>query len=196
MKKGTMNTARAHNFQITLTLLLFLCLILPVSSVSSVYEQNTWGLEKNRPRHSNQQKIQEILSIIDETLILQYLQKIVGFGPRVSGTYGCEKAAQYIHQQFTEDGLITRYQNWTGWGNRLNFRRYSSQNIEGILPGNETRNLPVIILSAQGSVEVALESIRLGAFDYFPKPINIELLKERVLSLVKNEVCSIQNNLI
>jgi two-component system, NtrC family, response regulator AtoC len=32
-------------------------------------------------------------------------------------------------------------------------------------------NLPVIILSAQGSVEVAVESLRYGAYDYFPKPI-------------------------
>ena len=30
-------------------------------------------------------------------------------------------------------------------------------------------NLPVIILSAQGSIEVAVESLRHGAFDYFPK---------------------------
>lgn len=143
-----MNTTRACKIQITLTLLLFLCFIIPVSSVSVVYNQNTADIEKNQPCQTNQQKIQDVLLMIDETLILQYLQKIVGFGPRVSGTYGCEKAAQYIHQQFLDDGLITRYQNWTGWGNRINFRRYSSQNIEGTLPGTETKNLPVIIFNA------------------------------------------------
>lgn len=45
-------------------------------------------------------------------------------------------------------------------------------------------NLPVIMLSAQGSVEVALESIRLGAFDYFPKPID----KNRLGPAIKNAI--------
>jgi hypothetical protein len=38
--------------------------------------------------------------MIDEHLILNYLQNIVGLGPRKTGTYGCEKAAEYIHRQF------------------------------------------------------------------------------------------------
>ena len=42
------------------------------------------------------EKINEILSMIDETLILEYLETIVGFGPRMTGSYGCEKAAS-IH---------------------------------------------------------------------------------------------------
>jgi len=46
------------------------------------------------------------------------------------------------------------------------------------------RNLPVIMLSAQGSVEVAIESIRHGAFDYFPKPID----KNRLEPAIKNAI--------
>lgn len=46
--------------------------------------------------------------------------------------------------------------------------------------------LPVIMLSAQGSVEVALESIRLGAFDYFPKPIDKNRLDPAVRNAIKN----------
>ena len=47
-------------------------------------------------------------------------------------------------------------------------------------------NLPVIMLSAQGSVEVALESIRLGAFDYFPKPIDKNRLEPAIRNAIKN----------
>ena len=47
-------------------------------------------------------------------------------------------------------------------------------------------NLPVIMLSAQGSVEVALESIRLGAFDYFPKPIDKNRLEPAIRNSIKN----------
>jgi DNA-binding NtrC family response regulator len=46
--------------------------------------------------------------------------------------------------------------------------------------------LPVIMLSAQGSVEVALESIRLGAFDYFPKPIDKNRLESAIRNAIKN----------
>ena len=47
-------------------------------------------------------------------------------------------------------------------------------------------NIPVIMLSAQGSVEVALESIRLGAFDYFPKPIDQNRLEPAIKNAIQN----------
>ena len=47
-------------------------------------------------------------------------------------------------------------------------------------------SLPVVMLSAQGSVEVALESIRLGAFDYFPKPIDKGRLESAIRNAIKN----------
>ncbi len=47
-------------------------------------------------------------------------------------------------------------------------------------------NLPVIMLSAQGSVEVAVESLRFGAYDYFPKPIDIQRLEPAIKNAIKN----------
>ena len=47
-------------------------------------------------------------------------------------------------------------------------------------------HIPVIMLSAQGSVEVAMESIRLGAFDYFPKPIDKNRLEPAIRNAIKN----------
>lgn len=47
-------------------------------------------------------------------------------------------------------------------------------------------NLPVIMLSAQGSIEVAVESLRYGAFDYFPKPIDQQRLELAVKNAIKN----------
>ncbi|HZW37802.1 MAG: sigma-54-dependent transcriptional regulator [Syntrophothermus sp.] len=46
------------------------------------------------------------------------------------------------------------------------------------------QNIPVIILSAQGSIEVAVESLRYGAFDYFPKPID----NQRLEPAIKNAI--------
>ncbi len=47
-------------------------------------------------------------------------------------------------------------------------------------------NLPVIMLSAQGSVEVAVESLRFGAFDYFPKPIDQQRLELSIKNAIRN----------
>ncbi len=47
-------------------------------------------------------------------------------------------------------------------------------------------NFPVIMLSAQGSIDVAVEALRLGAFDYFPKPIDVQRLEPAIKNAVKN----------
>ena len=47
-------------------------------------------------------------------------------------------------------------------------------------------NIPVIMLSAQGSIEVAVDALRLGAFDYFPKPIDIQRLEPAIKNAIKN----------
>jgi two-component system response regulator AtoC len=47
-------------------------------------------------------------------------------------------------------------------------------------------HLPVIMLSAQGNIEVALDSLKLGAYDYFPKPLD----KNRLEPAIKNAIKS------
>ncbi len=47
-------------------------------------------------------------------------------------------------------------------------------------------NLPVLILSAQGSIEVAVEALRFGAFDYFPKPIDQQRLEPAIKNAIRS----------
>lgn len=47
-------------------------------------------------------------------------------------------------------------------------------------------NIPVIMLSAQGRVDIALESLHIGAYDYFPKPIDIQKLEPAIKNAIKN----------
>ena len=47
-------------------------------------------------------------------------------------------------------------------------------------------NLPVIMLSAQGSIEVAVEALRYGAYDYFTKPIDQQKLELAIKNSIKN----------
>ncbi|MCX6670378.1 MAG: M28 family peptidase [Euryarchaeota archaeon] len=164
---------------------LFIIFLLSSTAASSSFSQqnktNTSFLVKQKVQTTSSQKISDILSLIDENLILRYLQNIVGFGPRKTGTYGCEKAAQYIHQQFTENGFIARYQNWTGRGNELIPRLYTSQNIEGTRPGTDPTDTSIIIFNAHydsvakgsganddgsGTVAVLAAAYALSHFDF------------------------------
>lgn len=47
-------------------------------------------------------------------------------------------------------------------------------------------NLPVIMLSAQGSIEVAVDSLKFGAYDYFTKPIVQQKLELAIKNAIKN----------
>lgn len=93
-------------------------------------------------------KINAILSMIDENLLLGYLKPLVDYAPRVTGTYGCELTAKYIHTQFQDVGLNVRYQNWTARGDRYTPYIYNGQNIEGTLPGTDPSDNSIIIFNA------------------------------------------------
>ena len=47
-------------------------------------------------------------------------------------------------------------------------------------------NLPVIMLSAQGSIEVAVDSLKFGAYDYFSKPIDQQKLELAIKNAIRN----------
>lgn len=47
-------------------------------------------------------------------------------------------------------------------------------------------DLPVIMLSAQGNVDVAVETIKIGAFDYFSKPVDLNKLEISIKNAIKN----------
>lgn len=61
-------------------------------------------------------------------------------------------------------------------------------------------HLPVIMLSAQGKIEVALESLKFGAYDYFPKPIDLQKLDPTIKNAIKGydltkEIESLKENI-
>ena len=95
------------HFQQLIIVPLIVFLLCSTGSSLSAPQQN--------PSPISDDKISQVLSFIDEKLIQEYIQMIVGLGPRKTGTYGCEKAGEYIYQQFQNSGLLARYQNWTAW---------------------------------------------------------------------------------
>ena len=52
----------------------------------------------------------------------------------------------------------------------------------------ESNNIPVIIISGHGNIEVAVEAVKLGAYDFIEKPFNTEqilLVKNKAIELKK-----------
>jgi hypothetical protein len=89
-------------------------------------------------------KITQVVGIINEDIVFEYLKTLVGYGPRMTGTYGCEKTAEYIYDQFTDMGLETRYHEWGAWGNRRYPHYYEGQNIIATLPGTDPDSATII----------------------------------------------------
>lgn len=117
--------------------IVFLLLTLPVLTIAQASNVNT-NLSFNSNSIDNSErdaKILSILELIDEDLLRGYLEVLVGYGPRFTGTYGCEKSARFIYDQFTGMGLNSRFQNWSIMGNEYAKRYFISQNVEGVLPG-------------------------------------------------------------
>jgi len=114
-------------------ILLVFCLILTQSSVS-LSTQSTDNAN-SLPIPSN---LDPLLSQINESLMKKYLVPLVEFGPRVTGTEGCARAATFIYEKFERFGLETRFQPWTSFGNRYNPRFFNCKNVIGILPGLHT----------------------------------------------------------
>ena len=94
-------------------------------------------------------KIQEIIDKINETLIRNFMEHLVfEIGCRYTGSYGCQKAAQYIDHQFENMDLRVKYQNWTAHGNRWHPGLFISQNIEATHIGTDPIDDEVIVFNA------------------------------------------------
>ena len=51
----------------------------------------------------------------------------------------------------------------------------------------QTCHIPVILLSAKGSIEAQTTGIRTGADDYIPKPFSMSLLKGKIANILKSK---------
>ena len=83
----------------------------------------------------------DILEQVDESVFLGYLEDIVSFGPRYTGTSSCVAAAEYIYNQFESMGLNVQYLPWT-------YGSYSSNNVEATLEGVDTSSDDIYIICA------------------------------------------------
>ncbi len=93
-------------------------------------------------------KVGDIIEAINETLVGTYLEEVVSFGPRLTGTSSCEETGRYIFQEFSQMGLETRYHNWSFWDPGISPRVLSGSNIIGTHQGYNRSSDQIIIFNA------------------------------------------------
>ncbi len=98
---------------------LLICIILPLlfsqmSAPGVVTTQNNYNLTylKRNPLSYEKSKIQQIIEMVNESIIKDYLEELVEIGPKMTGSEGCKQAAKYLFEKFSELNLETRYQKW------------------------------------------------------------------------------------
>jgi hypothetical protein len=102
--------------------------------VQVIHQQTPIHLMSSTTTDTN---IVDLLQQLNETLLLGYLENLTSFGPRVTGTEGCNQTAHYLYQTFQDMGLAVRYHNYTD-------DRVSGSNIEATLYGSDSTNIFII----------------------------------------------------
>ncbi len=130
----------------------YLIIIANILLASSLISPVTFSIAEGTAANSSisgiNPKIAEAIEMVNETLLRAYMQELVDIGPRLTGTYGCEKAAEYIYGQFENAGLETRYQYWQSFNDRRPFRFFKDKNVEATLHGIGQNSEEVLIFNA------------------------------------------------
>ena len=83
----------------------------------------------------------DVILQLDDSIVLQYLEDLTAFGPRVTGTPQCYAAGEYIYNQFESMGLEVRYHNWSYW-------EFSDRNVEATLYASNSSSDEIYVICA------------------------------------------------
>jgi two-component system, NtrC family, response regulator AlgB len=118
-----------------------------------------------------------ILIIDDEPNIRKAL--VLGLetmGYEASSVKNGKEAVEYVEQHGVDVAFLDLN---LGSENGLNF-------IEQLLKAQP--DLSIVVLTAHASYTTAVEAIKLGAFDYIPKPITPDVMRQVLLKISKNRI--------
>jgi aminopeptidase YwaD len=138
------------NYFIALFVILLITNPIVISKFNIKEDDNNYSLflKEQRTKEIYDQKITQAIEMVNESLLRQFLEEILINGPRKTGTYGCDQAAEFIFNQFQEMGLETRYQYWKSRNDRKPFKLFKSQNVEGVHKNNNTENKEILVFNA------------------------------------------------
>ncbi len=117
-------------------------LLLVINSISlSASTIRNRNIEPINPYQDFNEDIIDMIQLIDENLVYSYLEKLVSFGPRYTGTENCTTAGDWIYSEFENMSFDVEFHEWK-------FSKFKSRNVVGTLKGYDSASNATIILSA------------------------------------------------
>jgi len=133
---------------LTIFILTFTQTITPAISTKIDQNKKNTPTVKKESNYKTTQKITDIIKKINKTIIEKFLKELISIGPRLTGSYGCEKAGEYIYNKFKEFNLEADKHEWAAFGNWAHKKYYRGENIEGTLLGNNQDKKDLILFNA------------------------------------------------
>ncbi len=120
--------------------LISICFLLVINSISLSATENR-NFETENSSKDFDEDIVDMIKQIDENLVYSYLEKLVSFGPRYTGSENCKRAGDYIYSVFENLSLDVEFHEWK-------FSKFKSRNVVGTLKGYDSSSNAIIIISA------------------------------------------------
>ena len=119
--------------------------------------------------------MQTILLVDDERNVHYSLQRALGQAFRIVSAYSGEDALRQVASEVPQVVLLdNKLPGMSGLE--------TLQRLKTLLP-----DLPVILLTAYGSTETTITAMKLGAYDYLLKPVDIPTLKSLLSKVLQLE---------
>jgi len=121
-------------------ILVFLIVIIPIQSELGV-AQNSRMMSNGLTEPSVNADIVDMINQVNESLISYYLEKLVEFGTRFTGSESCSRAAEYIYDEFNKLGLDVYIDPWR-------YPLHKCLNVVATLNGTDSSSDAIFVLCA------------------------------------------------
>jgi hypothetical protein len=118
-----------------------LMMIVPIQTVIGESQINKSIILEDVVKHNFEKEVINMINQVNKPLISRYLEELVNFGPRFTGSKNCRKAAKYLYDEFDKLGLDVKIDSWR-------YIQYQCQNVVATLKGHDPSSDKVILLSA------------------------------------------------
>lgn len=135
-------------------ILIFLMMVLPIQTALGL-PQNTDSINKKIIEAKNlDAEIIDMINRVNQSLISKYLEGLVTFGPRYTGTESCDEAAEYIYYEFKSmsSSIDVEYSEWGGMGTPRepipHLKYFTSKNVVATINGANPESDAIFIICA------------------------------------------------